>query len=224
MKVKPSYIFFIICLFTLSCTYIPEDHQGSELLGDGLWLVYVDTPGFGKFVDIDGETALISAPNDSMASAHIFEYSNNDWTCTASYYCEDSIQNGYAKDIAINNRIIAISDYNNNKVFTYKKTDSTWIKLNTIISPDINIFTNFGCSIDLYEDYLLVGSTTGPVLLYKNINSQWIEQDRINTGMNQELDRNIDVCISESFIGIFKTRVYTYERSEVFNVSLKWTV
>lgn len=212
MKRRTVILFFLIQFMIISCTYIPEDQDGVELLGKGLWRVYVDTPGFGKYVAIDGNIALIGAPNDSISSAHIFEYIDTNWVCTASYFSEDSLNYGYAKNIAVSNDIIAISDYVNNKIYTYKKEFDEWVMLNVIKSPDVNEFNEFGRSIDLYENYLVIGST-GPAIVFKNTGNDWVELTRLPTKSNPELESSYKVSISEDYICVANDSVYTFERS-----------
>ena len=48
-----------------SCNIIViEIEEGSKLLEDGLWRLYIDDFGFGRNVDIYDNTAIVSAKGD----------------------------------------------------------------------------------------------------------------------------------------------------------------
>ncbi len=211
----------LVSFLLFSCTIIvPIDEEGSKLLEDGLWRLYVDTYGFGRNVDINNHIALVSAKGDSTASAHVFEYidysnssSIDKWNLTASFSEEDATQN-YASEISVGENIIAISDYDDGKVYTYIKSDTTWEKLGVIVPPNESEFSNFGKSLDIYENYLIVGSETGPAVLYEYINDSWLELTSLDVGDQQENIYQIEVCISENFLATCKGMdIYVYNKS-----------
>lgn len=199
----------------LSCTITsPEIEEGSKLLEDGLWRLRVNVPGFGRNVDIYNNTAIVSANSDSVASIHIFKYDgNNNWDLITSF-TENDVTPSYGDEISIGNNVIAVSDCNDNRIYTYIKTDTTWKNHSVIVPPNVNSYTYFGKSLDTYENYLVVGSETGPAVLYELISDSWIEQTSLNVGDQQENEYEIQVRLSENFLATCKGRdIYVYNRT-----------
>jgi hypothetical protein len=213
MKINILTLFFFIIFIVCSCTLIPISDEGSKLLEDGLWRLYIDDLRFGRNVDIYNNTAIVSAKGDSIASVRVFEFDQNNWTNTA-FLTEENVTQNYGSELVVGNNIIAISDYDNNKIYTYIKSDTIWEKLGTIIPTNESNFSNFGKSLDIYENYLIVGSETGPAVLYEHINDDWLEIWSLDVGEPQEDQYEIDVSISENFLATCKGRdVYIYNRS-----------
>ena len=215
-------ILILISLFGLfSCIFNPIE-EGSEQIDTRIWKLRADAARFGKKVDInDNNTVLVSAlgdftsKGDSTASVHVFEYETNQWNLVASFSEDNSTEN-YGCAIALGENIFAVSDCGNNKIYTYIKSDTSWEKLEVIVPGDESEFSNFGKVLDIYNNYLIVGSETGPAVLYQHTGNKWLEVQTLNVGGPQEYENeyDIDVKISENFLVTCKGRdIYAYNRS-----------
>ncbi|MCK4529795.1 MAG: hypothetical protein KAU44_01345 [Candidatus Marinimicrobia bacterium] len=208
------YLSIVSLVIIYSCTFIFPIQYECEIIENGLYKIHINTQGFGTKVDIYQNIAIVGAPYDTLASVHIFEKTSTDWECTASFYCEDSINNKYADDVAIFNDIVVFSDYLNQKVYSYRKIDNNWTEINVINLPNDEEFENFGFSIDIFDGCLFIGPRKGPAIVYKLIQNEWSEITRLNVGDFQDMRcYNIDVCITDKFAATSKNgAIYLYER------------
>jgi len=89
-------------------------------------------------------------------------------------------------------------------VLIYKKQPNEfsgleeWVFDTEIQSSDIGNGQNFGSSVALYGDYLVVGakahtSNRGKIYLFKNISGTWTELDSVLGGVNEQFGTSVDM-------------------------------
>ena len=146
----------------------------------------------------------------------MFEYNDNgegNWELKA-FLSEENASLNYGTELVLFDNVIAISDCEANKIYTYVKSDTTWEKTGFIIPPVESNFTDFGRSLDIYDNYLIIGSKIGPAVLYELIGNNWHKLESLDVGDEQENEYEIQVSISENFLATCKGRdIYTYNRS-----------
>ncbi len=169
---------------------------------------------FGESCDIwESNTIIIGAPQTSNSaitcgSAHIFEYNGSNWVETAIFDTTTNKSAGsqFGYSVAVSNDWAAVSApqntfyslYDTGNVYIYKKNLGVWGLQQTLGSADApyyfrlsptppNGFFQFGYSLDMNEDYLVIGqpgfydntlfagaqSSVGAVFPYKLSSGTW---------------------------------------------------
>jgi PKD repeat protein len=154
---------------------------------------------FGSSVALHDSLLLIGSfgDNDNGAysgSAYIFKRTSIGWQQTVKLQAPDGEANDFfGNSVAFSDSFAIVSSYlsNNGKgaVYIFRKQGNTWPFVTKIQPTELADTCGFGCSIALNDKYLLIGapyqSTTGhfagTTYLYKNDNSQWVKQCRINS-------------------------------------------
>ena len=141
---------------------------------------------FGISVSIDGDYALIGADGNednenNSGSAYIFKRNGETWTeqvkLTASdaeewdrFGCSVSLDGDYA--------IIGANGHEDTgAVYIFKRTDNSWVEQTKIFASDIQGSGNFGVSVSIDGDTILVGADRQEAAyIFKRNNEIWEEQ------------------------------------------------
>jgi FG-GAP repeat len=156
---------------------------------------------FGFSVDISGNYAVAGAPPDKVngvvrGSAYVFERVNNSWIQTARLIANDGAANdefGYA--VSISGDYIAVSAYGDNtsvvdnhgSVYIFHRVAGVWTQEFKIRPGDFAEEDNFGWSISISGDNLIVGSisddngaiaNTGSIYFYQRSGTTWTQLNK----------------------------------------------
>ncbi|WP_154223769.1 FG-GAP repeat protein [Marinicella rhabdoformis] len=154
---------------------------------------------FGKFVAIQGDIAVVGAPdghgNDYQSGVvYVFRKNNDEWSLQQVITANQgqSIED-FGSSLAVNNGQIFVGDYksdieanNSGAVFVFEEVEGNWQqtqKLDFDIGGQlINVY--FGKSLDVNDDYVVVGATrynnsTGSVFVFKKENGLWVQSQSI---------------------------------------------
>ena len=158
----------------------------------------MDSDSFGTTIDIDGDLLVIGARNDDISgdsdagSAYVFKRGTNGQYSEVAKLLPEESQGGawFGDSVAIENGVIAVGAltheitlngsgyYSAGSVFLFKYESSNDVSfIQKIESPKINYNTNFGNSLDIENQFLVIGEqgynyggngwNTGAVHLYK---------------------------------------------------------
>ncbi|WP_353780058.1 T9SS type A sorting domain-containing protein [Winogradskyella sp. 3972H.M.0a.05] len=173
---------------------------------------------FGFSVAIDGNAAIVGAYNeeedefggnslDEPGSAYIFERINNSWTQIKKLVASDRDNDdwfGYAVDIQGNHAVIGShfedNDSNGNNVldnsgsvYVFEKMGGSWLETQKLTALDREEDDEFGYSVSIDGNYLIVGayleeddingnnnlSSSGSAYIYKKDGSSWSQLQKL---------------------------------------------
>lgn len=139
---------------------------------------------FGYAVAVDSTTLMVGAPGVNDSTGVVFVYSKNTfgWHQTQVLTNPNSEPNEFfGNSIDICGYTAAIGAYGRSVVLIFQKIDGVWSYKETLgTSPG---YQGFGTSIDLSENFLIVGFPTGvpaiggSAFLYKKMEGMWIHRD-----------------------------------------------
>lgn len=157
---------------------------------------YAASDNFGYSVDIDGDHAVVGAPFDDIGavnngSAHIYKRNaSNIWVVLPTLYngTNDGDNFGYKVEISTSNKTVAVGaiaddiagtvDAGTVTVF-FENPAGLWLPSTTLYIPTNTSANAFGISIDIDDDYLMIGdnnfnSGRGKVYIYKKVGNLYI--------------------------------------------------
>ena len=154
---------------------------------------------FGWVVSLDGDTALIGAPqNDdngnNSGSAYIFTRTGTTWTQQAKFTASDGAAgdrfSDYAVDVEADTAIIGACYNDDNgtdsgSAYVFTRTGTTWTQQTKLLATDASAGDNFGCFVSLYGDTVLIGacaldfSNPGSAYVFTRSGTTWTQQAKL---------------------------------------------
>ena len=152
-----------------------------------------DNGHFGYDVDISGSTIIVGAFTSSAdypgrSASYIYQLENGSWVQKQRLFPEgsDTTTSGFGICVSIFKETAAVSapgEYHDNTVngavYIFEKNMDTWEEKAKIISPDPDSYRDFGKSIDLLENKLIIGAQNA-VYLYEKIQTTWQLTDSVH--------------------------------------------
>ncbi|MBN2613135.1 MAG: hypothetical protein JXB00_16400 [Bacteroidales bacterium] len=142
---------------------------------------------FGGAVDISNDCVVVGA-SQGKDTAYVFMKPAAGWSDMHETVKlappEGSVIGDFGHQVCIYGNTIAISDYTKNKVYLYEKSGTYWTDvayLGVLTSSNGESNDQFGISLDMSEDHIIVGSLgqatqsndTGTVYVYRKPVSGW---------------------------------------------------
>ncbi|MBO0949975.1 FG-GAP repeat protein [Fibrella forsythiae] len=157
---------------------------------------------FGSSVAISGDYAVVGAPTKSMESnvivgaAYVFVRSGNGWNEQQKLMASDWAEyNRFGQSVAVSDNYIivgasgkAINGITQGAVYVFTRSGSTWSQQQRLLASDGAGANEFGRSVSLSGDYLLVGapgknvgnnSAQGAAYVFLRSGTTWTEQQRL---------------------------------------------
>jgi hypothetical protein len=179
--------------------WVPEARLQPGDLNDGA--------GFGWSVAIDGTVAVVGAPawSDGLRSgaAYVFTYRDGAWTDGVRLEADDPLgfsDFGSVVDVAGDYVVVGAPWYapdapgavaGQGAVFVYRRSGEAWTPLPRIDPPGPNVNMNFGHSLALGSDDLVVGAigddhggtivNAGAAFVYRRSGDAWVFADRLES-------------------------------------------
>jgi len=160
-------------------------------------LIYADGSGddrFGWSVSIFGNYAIVGAVgyNSSTGAAHIFYKSGEStWIHQAKLVASDGgIGERFGHSVSIYGEyaiVGSILDDTTGSAYIYFRVGSTWTEQAKLIAADVAIEDNFGISVSMFENYVIVGAYgdddfgtfTGSAYIFVRSGVTWTEQIKL---------------------------------------------
>jgi hypothetical protein len=133
-------------------------HQEARLVASDS----TDGSEFGYSVAIDQGTVVVGAPlhvaDFFVGAAYVFvrDDVSGAWTQQGDPLADGDSDYGFA--VAVSGDSLAVSEPAVSKVFAYTRTGDVWSSPVTLTSPDVAADADFGVSLSMHEDTLLVGA------------------------------------------------------------------
>ncbi|MDF1698315.1 MAG: hypothetical protein P1U56_20870 [Saprospiraceae bacterium] len=164
---------------------------------------------FGCSVDISGDYIAIGSnyanigSNASQGAVYIFKRTLNTWSQINKLVASDGLSyDWFGSDVSLDGATLCVSapthgSDNHGAVYIYKRNGSSWTET-TKLSPTTSDFANVGSSIDLQNNYLMIGApgvnvssntAQGKVFVYTYNGASWSLQDEITADDGVAQDR-----------------------------------
>lgn len=152
---------------------------------------------FGNTVAIDGDTIVVGAENDddptagrNAGSAYVFTRASSTWSQAAKLTADvPGMDDRFGWDVDVDgSRLIvnALEEDDHGAVYVFEGAGSAWASTARIVPDDVSTFDDFGHSIALAGDVILIGvpndddvcggspsCDAGAAYLYQNIGGVW---------------------------------------------------
>lgn len=164
-----------------------------------------DDDRFGTSVAIEGNWAVIGAPQNDDGSAdsgstYVFEYNGADWIQRAKLTASDhSAGDAFGKSVAISGTVVVVGsaldddacladpDCDSGAVYVYRYNGSNWNDETKLVAADDAPGDEFGTSVAIDEDVILVGSRfdddvedrAGSVYVFRFDGNDWMEETKL---------------------------------------------
>lgn len=163
---------------------------------------------FGFSVDIDGDTALVSAFNDdrSRGSAYVFVLSGGVWTQQAKLTASDGLRpDQFGRSVAVSGDI-AVVGANGDSVqgrqaagsaYVFVRSGGAWTQQAKLTASDGALFDAFGGSVDIDGETIVVGalrhgtpggSGAGAAYVFVRSASGWTQQAELTASDGEGFD------------------------------------
>ena len=158
---------------------------------------------FGRSVAISGDYAIVGSNLDddgglSSGSAYIFKRTGNTWTQQQKLTADDAAGSDYfGTSVAIDGDTVIVGASQDShgvsaggSAYIFTRTGSTWTQQQKIIPTDLTTFSNFGFSVDIQGDTVVIGARFlnfdnnpsqkyGAAYVWTRSGSTWTQQQRL---------------------------------------------
>ena len=150
---------------------------------------------FGLSVSINGDCAIVGAPYHSEnadwdGAAYIYKFDGNNWIEDKILTASDgySYNNfGYSVSIYGDIAVVGSIGYSSFKgaVYVYKLIDTNWVEQQILMASDAFKGDNFGHSVDIDGDAILVGASgkgisKGGAYVFRYDGNKWVEEEPLS--------------------------------------------
>ena len=162
--------------------------ERAKLLGDGpnVW-------NFGKAVGISGDTIVVGGSE----LVYIFTKDGNSWPLTEILMSGEASRDYFGNAVAIEGDVLVLGASNgtgfeteSGVAYVYlKKEDRSWAFSQKLSSPQALYDGNFGFSVDVSHDTIVIGAPTDTTLgdggagaayvFRRSVNGSWIEEEKL---------------------------------------------
>lgn len=161
-----NFILFLSCIFLLQTAYSQEIDEVIIQPNNG-----ASNDNFGTDVDIDGDLMVVGAHKKNAGGlpdageVYVYRRVSGQWTLEQNLIADDAaISDQFGTSVSIFGDKIAVGSPNNSEaafnggaVYIYKFDNGTWVEEEKILAGDANDSDNFGFSVSLDNDRVLIG-------------------------------------------------------------------
>ncbi|MHC4617057.1 MAG: hypothetical protein ACYTEQ_04815 [Planctomycetota bacterium] len=148
---------------------------------------------FGHSVSISANYAIVGAYQNAGAGyAFTFKRVGTDWLRQQKLTAADGAYNDrFGWSVSVNNNFAAVGAYHSNNsrggVYVFERTDAGWMELQEVVSSDIYAFDEFGCSVCVGADCMVVGAyrddddgdESGSAYVFGYDETRWGEDEKL---------------------------------------------
>ncbi len=155
---------------------------------------YVGFGNFGRSIDINGDFLMIGdykdfEKDDNVGAVYVFKKINNVWTEVSKLFPYPNIYRGvyFGESISTFGDYLVVgapSDFSSNgktgQIYIFRNNNNNWEFMQSIYPSDGIVSQDFGNSVDIYGNYIVVGGpgnykNNNRVYVYKLENNTWTE-------------------------------------------------
>ncbi len=181
--------------------------------------------GFGSSISISGDYTIVGADGDDVGgntdqgSAYIFFRSGTTWTQQAKITASDGIaSDNFGSSISISGDYVIVganeddvgSNSNQGSAYIFHKSGTTWSQQAKITSSDGLADDQFGISVSISGDYVIVGADTddvggdtdqGSAYIFHRSGTAWSQQAKITASDGATTDQfGCSVSMSGNYV------------------------
>jgi hypothetical protein len=157
---------------------------------------------FGNQVDIDGDTIIVGSnfddinSNVNQGSAYIFTKTGESWTQQARLTANDGVASDFfGGDVAVSGDTAVVGVprddapiFDQGSAYIFVRQNGIWSQQAKLIMPNPASGVNFGFSVDIEEDNVIIGAPSddvntntdqGSVFLYTREGSNWLAPTKL---------------------------------------------
>ncbi len=196
-----------------------NSHRGGAYIYDkiqGVWTLTTSlkplTPDFpeivGLSVSLFGDRAMVSATSSdtNTGAVYVFDLVNDQWSQSSRITLnEDGFSSSFGSSIDLQNNRVIIGDFSDNELaensgaaYIYELVDGNWTKVIKLKPSNPSIGGNFGSSVSLSGDRVLIGANgngAGSAYVFDLIDGEWIESQLL-TANQIYFDGNFGISVS----------------------------
>jgi hypothetical protein len=161
---------------------------------------------FGRGVALDGDTAIVGAPENINApgSAYVFTRVGSSWTEQTKILASDGyVGDGFGWDVALEGDTMVIGapyDYDNGglsgSAYVFTRVGTVWTEQAKLLASDGVTFAKFGRSVALDGDTLVIGAPgdddngegSGSAYVFTRSGGVWTEQAKLSISDGGQFD------------------------------------
>lgn len=186
--------------------------QQKLVAGDG-----ISNDAFGFSVSISSDTAVISAPADDTekGSAYVFSYNGTIWGQQAKLIDNNGEPyDNFGFCVSISDETVVATSINNNRgvgaAFVFIKNNENWTQQAKLIAENQQFPPNFGNSVSISKDTIVVGAIEGTVdgndrgaaFVFVRSNGSWMQRAALAGPAFQQRDFGYSVSISGNTVAV----------------------
>lgn len=162
---------------------------------------------FGNAVSVFGNKVVIGASGDSdqgylTGSAYVFSYDGSGWIQEAKLIASDAAEaDAFGGQLSMGDNVVAIGaqyddDYGDRtgSVYVFRYNGNVWVEETKLVASDAQDYANFGCSISISNQVLVVGADQdgdnhkGAAYVFRYNGSFWNEEVKLTASDGDDLD------------------------------------
>lgn len=203
--------------------------------------------GFGSAVAISGDYAVVGAPRDDVGSnadqgsAYVFVRTNGTWVQQAKISASDGAAGDlFGTSVSISGDVLVVGapaddaglSLNSGSVYIFSRNGTSWVQQARLTASDAAAGDEFGGSVSIDGDYLLVGASLdninantdqGSAYVFFNNRTQWVQQAKLtatsvaNASMGESVSIHNNIAVvgapRHTAAGITSGAAFVYVRS-----------
>lgn len=183
---------------------------------------------FGRFVDIDGDVLVSSAPNDDdnfsgSGSAYVYRWNGTMWILDNKLTASDAATNDhFGQSLSLEGDRLAVGSYRSDtagtdagSVYIFEWSGVSWNEQEQITALDAADLSRFGQSVALSGDQLVVGAyfdneaavRAGAAYIFRKRPTEWLQDSKFTAGDASDDDRlgfSVAAAGGFAFLGVQK--------------------
>jgi hypothetical protein len=187
----------------------------------------VEEDNFGFSVSLSGDTAIAGAPlddgsGDNSGSAYVFTRTGTDWTEQAELLASDGTEGercGWSVALDGDTAFAGApmnDDHgaNSGSTYVFTRTGTIWTEQQKIFGEDTAEFDEFGISVSLDGDTVLIGAMldsingnqSGSAYVFSRTGTTWVQQAKLVASDEAELDLfgySVSLDAETALIGVY---------------------
>lgn len=176
---------------------------------------------FGQSVSIDGDYAIVGATRNDDAgsnsgSAYVFIRSGTTWTEQQKLVASDAAAEDSFGRVSISGDYVAVSargDNNNTgSVYVFIRSGTMWTEQQKLIASDAATSDDFGNSVSIIGDYIVVGSplnddagsTSGSSYIFRRFGTMWTEIQKLvasDAAISDHFGESVSISAGNVIVG-----------------------
>ena len=173
--------------------------------------------GFGVAIDVDGDTAVVTRLANFFTglqgAAHIYVRDGENWTLQQTVSEQDNepmAGDGYGFSVALEGDTLVVGAIGDSDgafaagaAYVYVRNGTTWSLQQKLTAADAASFSNFGISVDVLDDTVVVGAhLTDAAYVFHRDGTLWTQQQKLAPTGGPEQSFGISVSISGQTIAV----------------------